>query len=225
MTQETKQNRPRACAGARKGLTVAAGARQPGAASLCVLVRPSVTLQGGCTRRAAAAREAHQAPRVILPEGLWSRLWTEAPGEAGGSAYLLCLHHILGHHEGGKHPELLGPRCHVAVHPFHEAGTRQHRRQVLCTSCGSKVFPNWLIQKPCILTLLIVHFQHSPNYSNLFFFFPRLFNWLNLKTELEGDIASKYLSTLQRKEHLQYSRVHDCLFKRWTRITKILGWI
>ena len=166
MTQETKQNRPRVCAGARKGLTAGL------AASLCIFVWLS---QWPC--RAAALSEQLPPGRTTRAHGSHCQkacdqgLRTEAPGKAGGSAYLLCLHHILGHHEGGKHPELLGPRCHVAVHPFHEAGTLQYCRQVLCTSCGRKVFPNWLIQKPCILTLLILHFQHSPNYSNLLFLF------------------------------------------------------
>lgn len=134
----------------------------------CVFVQPARGPCRGCsTRRTAATAQDRQAPRV-------AGRTAGGPCNRGLWAYLLRLHHILGHHKGGKHPELLGPQCHVAVHPFHEAGALQHHWQVLCASYRSKEFPNRLAQKPCVLTLLILLLQHSPNYSNLpFFFFPQ----------------------------------------------------
>lgn len=168
MTPETEQNRPRVCARARRDLPVAESPRDPGTASaLCLRAARTGTLQG-----LQHTRDSRHRTGPPGPTGRWPHSW--GPCNRGLWAYLLRLHHILGHHKGGKHPELLGPQCHVAVHPFHEAGALQHHWQVLCASYRSKEFPNRLAQKPCVLTLPILHFQHSPNYSNLpFFFFPQ----------------------------------------------------
>ena len=175
---------------------------------VCLCVAISVALRGCCSCGATATREDRQEA--------CDRGCEQKPSGAGCPAYLLCLHHILGHHEGGEHPELLGPCRHVAVHPLQEAGTLQYHRQVLCASCGGSV-PKLINSDTVHFNSSILHFQHAPVIQTFYFCFvcfPRLFNWLNLKTELGGDNASKYLSILQREEHLQYSRIHDCFFKR-----------
>ena len=160
---------PKACVGAR-------GAAGPFWAAL------TMALQGTASKRKTRGPKCHLSHQ----------------GEATEQekAYLLYLCHVLGHHEGGEHPELLGPRCHVTVHPLYQAGTLQDHWQVIRASYRSSMFPHPSVQNLFILTFLILYFQYSPQ-----LFTPSIFSRL-LIGSFGRQNMSKYLSVSQREEYL-----------------------
>lgn len=148
---------------------MAAGAREPRAASLCVCVAVSVSLQGCCSRGAAAPREDRQEACdhgcEQKPSGQAAR-----PTFCASTTYWATM----------KGENTRNSSARAATWLYIRSRRRAHSSTTGRSSAlpVGAAFPNRLIQRPCILTLQFYAFNmpqlFKPSVSVLFVFLDSL---------------------------------------------------